>query len=92
MTYDMKAETVTIAGHGGEQIEAYLAQPLGGGPFGSVVVIHHMPGYDRATKEITRRFGAEGYLALMPNLYHREAPRGRPRRRGGLGKGGRRSA
>jgi carboxymethylenebutenolidase len=74
MTYDMRAETVTITGHGGEEIGAYLAQPLGDGPYGSVVVIHHMPGYDRATKEITRRFGAEGYLAVMPNLYHREAP------------------
>src|SRR4029077_15093226 len=34
----------------------------------------HMPGYDPPTKEITRRFAAEGYNALMPNLYHRDAP------------------
>jgi carboxymethylenebutenolidase len=72
--YPLKAETVTIAGHGGDEIEAYLARPLGEGPFGSVVVIHHMPGYDRETKEITRRFASEGYLALCPNLYSREAP------------------
>jgi carboxymethylenebutenolidase len=38
------------------------------------VVIHHMPGYDRATKEIARRFAAANYLALCPNLYSREAP------------------
>jgi len=31
-----------------------------------------MPGYDEATKEITRRFAAHGYLALCPNLYSRE--------------------
>jgi carboxymethylenebutenolidase len=37
-----------------------------------------MPGYDRATKEIVRRFAAGGYLALMPNLYHREAPGASP--------------
>ncbi|HEX2807705.1 MAG TPA: dienelactone hydrolase family protein [Kineosporiaceae bacterium] len=48
------------------------------GPFGGVVVIHHMPGYDAATKEITRRFAAEGYLALCPNLYRREAPGASP--------------
>ena len=71
MSHDMKAETITIAGHGGDQIEAYLAQPLGHGPFGGVVVIHHMPGYDRSTKEIARRFADEGYIALMPNLYSR---------------------
>jgi carboxymethylenebutenolidase len=78
MTFDMKAETITISGHGGEEIEAYLAQPVAPGHYGGVVVIHHMPGYDRSTKEIARRFAAEGYIALMPNLYHREAPGGAP--------------
>jgi carboxymethylenebutenolidase len=70
----MRAETVTITGHNGEEIEAYLAQPLDGPLTGGVVVIHHMPGYDEATKEITRRFASRGYLAICPNLYHREAP------------------
>ena len=68
------AETVTIRGDGGDEIEAYLARPMSQGPLGGVVVIHHMPGYDAPTKEIARRFAAEGYNALMPNLYHREAP------------------
>jgi carboxymethylenebutenolidase len=74
----MRAETVTIAGHGGDEIEAYLAQPLDAPPTGGVVVIHHMPGYDAATKEITRRFAAHGYLAICPNLYSREAPGASP--------------
>ncbi|HET9117934.1 MAG TPA: dienelactone hydrolase family protein [Pseudonocardiaceae bacterium] len=70
----MTAETVTITGHGDDRIEAYLARPLGGDLRGGVVIIHHMPGYDVATKEIVRRFAAEGYRALCPNLYSREAP------------------
>jgi carboxymethylenebutenolidase len=74
MSDAMRAETVQIAGHGGDALEAYLAQPLGGTPTGGVVVIHHMPGYDEATKEITRKFAAHGYLAICPNLYFREAP------------------
>ncbi len=74
MSDAMRAETVTIAGSGGDQIEAYLAQPLDGPLTGGVVVIHHMPGYDEATKEITRRFASRGYLAICPNLYYREAP------------------
>lgn len=78
MTYDLKAETTSISGHGGNEIEAYLAQPLGGGRHGGVVVIHHMPGYDRSTKEIARRFAAQGYIAVIPNLYHREAPGASP--------------
>src|SRR6185503_17765184 len=67
-----------ITGHGGDQVEAYLARPAGEGPRGGVVVIHHMPGYDRASKEIVRRFAELGYDALCPNLYWREAPNAAP--------------
>ena len=72
------AETTTITGDGGDVIEAYFARPLGPNPVGSVVVIHHLPGYDAATKEIARRFATLGFGALMPNLYSREAPGARP--------------
>jgi carboxymethylenebutenolidase len=73
--YDaMTAETITIHGDGGDAIPAYLARPLGAGPFPGVVVVHHMPGWDSATKEITRRFASKGYSAICPNLHHREGP------------------
>jgi carboxymethylenebutenolidase len=78
MNEALTAETISITGHSGDEIEAYLARPHGAGPFGSVVVIHHMPGYDSATKEIARKFAAFGYAALMPNLYHRDAPAASP--------------
>jgi carboxymethylenebutenolidase len=68
------AETVRINSRDGAEIEAYLARPLAPGPTGGVVVIHHLPGYDAPTKEIARRFAAEGYSALLPNLYTRQAP------------------
>ena len=77
--YDsLLAETVNLVGHGGDVIEAYTARPLQPGPLGGVVVIHHMPGYDWATKEITRRFAAGGYNAICPNLHYREAPGASP--------------
>src|SRR5258705_11650867 len=73
--YDaMLAETVTVRGDGGDEIEAYPARPMSQGPLGGVVVIHHMPGYDAPTKEIARRFAPEGYNALIPNPYHPDAP------------------
>jgi carboxymethylenebutenolidase len=72
------AETIHIPGHNGDLIEAYHARPLGPGPFGGVVVIHHMPGYDAQTKEITRTFAVNGYNAICPNLYTREAPGASP--------------
>jgi carboxymethylenebutenolidase len=77
--YDaIMAETIAITGHDGDTIEAYLARPLSAGPHGSMVVIHHMPGYDEQHKEVTRTFAAHGYAALCPNLYSREAPGASP--------------
>ncbi|HWW52427.1 MAG TPA: dienelactone hydrolase family protein, partial [Acidimicrobiales bacterium] len=73
MTDAMRAETVSMVGAGGDEVEAYLAQPIDLTSVGGVIVIHHMPGYDEQTKEITRRFASRGYLALCPNLYSREA-------------------
>lgn len=73
--YDaLMAETVFIEGAGGDRIEAYAARPLAAGPFGGVVLIHHMPGYDSANKQMVRTFAAHGYAAICPNLYSREAP------------------
>jgi carboxymethylenebutenolidase len=67
-----------IKGDGGDEIEAYLAQPDDPTPRGGVVVVHHIPGYDRATKEITRRFAELGYDAICPNQFWREAPGAAP--------------
>ncbi|GAA4885668.1 dienelactone hydrolase family protein [Actinomycetospora straminea] len=72
------AETIGIRGHGDDEIEAYTARPMDAAPRGGMIVIHHMPGYDAATKEITRRFATMGYHAICPNLYTREAPGAAP--------------
>jgi carboxymethylenebutenolidase len=73
MIGDLQARSVTMSGAAGDEIDGYLAEPLDEGRYGGVVVIHHMPGYDEGSKEITRKFAAHGYLALCPNLYSREA-------------------
>jgi carboxymethylenebutenolidase len=78
MSDSLFAETIHITGHGGDEIEAYLARPAGDEQRGGVIVIHHMPGYDRSTKEIARRFAELGYDAICPNLYWREAPGAAP--------------
>jgi carboxymethylenebutenolidase len=81
MSDTLSARTITITGHGGDEVEAYLARPEGeqdAAQRGGVVVIHHMPGYDRATKEMVRRFAELGYDAICPNLYWREAPGAAP--------------
>jgi carboxymethylenebutenolidase len=78
MKETLTAETLTIPGHNGDEIEAYLAKPGDTETFAGVVVIHHLPGYDSSTKEIVRKFAANGYAALMPNLYYRDFPDASP--------------
>lgn len=78
MSDSMRAETVLMPGDGGDEVEAYLVRPDGPALRGGVVVIHHLPGYDRGMKEITRRFAEMGYDAICVNLYYREAPGAAP--------------
>lgn len=72
------AETVMLAGDGGDPVLAYFARPLGPGPYPGVLVVHHMPGWDTGTKEITRRFATLGYAAICPHLHYREGPDASP--------------
>jgi len=71
-TYEgMLAETITLAGHNGDMLNAYFARPLGPGPFPGMVLVHHMPGWDDWYREVARKFAAHGYAAMCPNLYAR---------------------
>ena len=78
VTHNLRADTITITGFNDDEIEAYLAVPTDVESVGSMIIIHHMPGYDEGTKEIARRFAANGYAALIPNLYYRAAPGASP--------------
>src|SRR5215813_7786781 len=72
MAYDgMIAETISINGDKHEPISAYVARPLGSGPFPGMVLLHHAPGCDEWYREATRKFAHHGYVAISPNLYHR---------------------
>lgn len=50
--------------------EGYLALPDGPGPYRAVVVIQEWWGLNDHIKDVARRFAAEGYVALAPDLYH----------------------
>jgi carboxymethylenebutenolidase len=67
-------ETVYFKGNNGDLLEGYSARRMDETPRGGIVVIHHLPGYDRETKEFVRRFAEAGYNAVCPNLYTRIAP------------------
>ena len=67
----LMAETVMMTGANGDWINAYLARPLGAGPFPAIVLAHHMPGWDEWYKRTTLKFALHGYVTLTPNLYFR---------------------
>ena len=75
MTNAIQAGTVHFEAPDAE-LEAYLALPLEDAPRGGVVLIHHLPGYDEATREFARTFAVHCYNALVPNLYRREGGHG----------------
>ena len=71
-TYEgLLAETITITGDKGDQVNSYFARPLGPGPFPGIVLVHHIPGWDELYREIARRFAQHGYVVTCPNLYTR---------------------
>lgn len=57
------------------KMEAYVAQPKGGGSYPGVVVIQEAFGVNDHIKKVTDRIAAEGYVAIAPDIYHREAER-----------------
>ncbi len=67
----MLAETILLPGNGGEWIHAYLARPLGPGPFPGLVLVHHMPGWDDWYFDAARKFASNGFATICPNLYER---------------------
>lgn len=69
----MLAETVIVKGHNGDLINAYLTRPLGPGPFGGVVLVPHLPGWDEFYRETARRLSHHGYVAICPNIFYRFA-------------------
>lgn len=62
---------VKVTGHNGDQVNAYVARPVGSGPYPGVVVVHHLPGWDEFYQEFTRRLANHGYICISPDLYSR---------------------
>jgi len=67
----IQAETVKFQGFNGDSGEAYYARPLATGRYPGIVVVHHFPGWDEWTTEVTRKFAHHGYAAIAPSLYFR---------------------
>src|ERR687885_1318540 len=70
---EIKTNSVKIA-NGPLEIEAYLAMPADTGSFPGVVVLQEIFGVNDHIRDVTRRIAREGYVAIAPALYQRQAP------------------
>lgn len=70
---DIHTGWVKVA-NGDLQIDAYLSQPAGTGPFPAVIVIQEIFGVNAHIRDVTERFAKQGYVAVAPAIYQRTAP------------------
>ena len=61
-------EVPTAAG----SMECFLAHPAVGGPYPPVVLYMDAPGVREELCGFVRRMAAEGFCAIMPNLYYQQ--------------------
>jgi len=52
----------------------HISSPSGGGPFPAIVVIQHQSGVDDFIQGMTQRLAEAGFVAVAPDLYHRDGP------------------
>ena len=49
---------------------AFVARPAGEGKAPAVIVVHEWWGLDGSIRDIARRLASQGYVAIVPDLYH----------------------
>ncbi|MBD2356891.1 dienelactone hydrolase family protein [Tolypothrix sp. FACHB-123] len=55
-------------------IVAYLAQPRASGSYPAIVVLQEIFGVNEHIRDVTERIAKEGYVAIAPALFQRQAP------------------
>lgn len=71
---DVTSATVQLNTADGK-MDAYVARPKDGGTYPGIVVVQEAFGVNDHIKKVAERFAAEGYVAIAPDIYHRESER-----------------
>src|SRR5262249_10414350 len=71
---DVTSSTVQLNTQDGK-MDAYVAQPKESGKYPGIVVIQEAFGINSHIKKVTDRIAAEGYIAIAPDIFHRESER-----------------
>lgn len=58
----------------GSKMPLYASVPESGGPVPGIVVVHGQSGLESFIKDTTHMLALQGYVAVAPNLYHRDGP------------------
>jgi carboxymethylenebutenolidase len=65
------ADTMLVQVKSGTGTEnAFVARPAGEGKAPAVIVVHEWWGLDGSIRDIARRLATQGYVAIVPDLYH----------------------
>ncbi len=73
---DLEIRTTNVTVHNADlQIAAYLAEPaVEEGSFPGVIVVQEIFGVNAHIREVTERIAKQGYVAIAPAIYQRQAP------------------
>jgi carboxymethylenebutenolidase len=69
----MNTEFINLSVSDGTQMRAYIARP-DGKPRAGLIVFQEIFGINSHIRDVTERFGRQGYLAIAPELFHRTGP------------------
>ncbi|MEM1242426.1 MAG: dienelactone hydrolase family protein [Cyanobacteria bacterium P01_H01_bin.26] len=67
----IETKTVEVTSSG---LPVYVAMPMGNDPRRAIIVLQEIFGVNGHIRDVTERLAREGYVALAPALYHRQAP------------------
>jgi len=70
------SETMKYPSTGNVSVSGYLSAPPDEGKYPAVIVIHENRGLNDHTRDVARRFAAEGFVALAPDLLSRKGGTG----------------
>jgi carboxymethylenebutenolidase len=71
---DVTTSTLQLSTADGN-MDAFEARPKDGGSYPGIVILMEAFGLNDHIKKVTERIAQEGYVAIAPDLYHRESER-----------------
>ena len=70
----MPGSELKLKTRGGEELDAYLSQPEGDGPFPGILLITAIFGTDQEMIDIADGWADDGFIVLVPDVFWRVLP------------------